>query len=138
LALALLLLGSLIFAQTDGKQPGKLPVKPAEPPAKKPEPIEKPDPTKPTPELRQALEVPKGGPDGAAPRMPAITLKGRVIAQDQPPAALLEIDPRQPPRLVTKGSVVVLNGNLRLRVVEVTVGEVRIEVSPLNETIILR
>ncbi len=88
----------------------------------------------PSENTRAALETGKAG---TAPRLPNVVLRGRVLARDRPPVALIELDPKQPPLLITKGTTLMVGG-LKLSVTEVSATEVRIEVSPLNETIVLR
>lgn len=133
---ALAVLALLAIGGAHAQPPAKSP--PPKRPDTAPKPIVEPanDPTKASPALERELAVPKNG--GAAPALPAVRLKGRVIAPDKSAAALLEIDPKTPPYLVTRGTTLVLPNNIRLRVLEVTAGEVRIEISPLNETIVLR
>lgn len=131
---SLVLLGAIGLAENVDPKAGKLAQ-----PAGKPEPASVPaqprsDPTMPSDKLREAIE---SGKAEAAPRLPTVILRGRVLAKDKPPAALLEVDLKQPPQLVGKGTRL-LSGKLKLTVTEVNDTEVRIEVSPLNETIVLR
>jgi hypothetical protein len=106
------------------------------PPAEKREPK---DPTTPSPKMRDALDppsVPGAGSPGAAPQVPKVVLKGRVLAADQPPAALLEVDGKL--QIVRKDSQLNGGGRITLRVVEISRSQVVIEVQPLKETIVLQ
>jgi hypothetical protein len=75
-------------------------------------------------------------PAPVAARLPAVVLKGRVIARDRSPAALVEVDGRL--QFLTRGSVLAGPGSTTLRVMEMSASEIRILVSPPNETIVLR
>lgn len=146
----LCLLSGLAVAQTPAPKPvppaparpttgAEKPVPNPPPVAGKPEPgapDERRDPTQASSKLAEALmkkNLPGGGP---LPKAPLIALKGRVISKDQPPAALVEIDGKL--YSVGKDSVIVTGNSLILKVIEVGVIEVRIQVSPLNEMIVLR
>lgn len=145
----LCLLSGLAVAQTPPKAPPPAPARPttgAEKPAPNPPPVaakpepgapdERRDPTEAKGKLAEAM-LKKTAPGGAPlPKAPLIALKGRVISKDQPPAALVEIDGKL--QSVGKDSVIVTGNGLILKVIEVGVVEVRIQVSPLNETIVLR
>jgi len=133
---ALALLGLLAIGGAQAQPPAKNP--PPKKPDTAPKPVVEPasDPTRASPALERELAVPKTG--DKAPAMPALRLKGRVIAKDKPAAALIELDPKTAPYLVTKGTTLLLPNGIRLRVLDVTAAEVQIEVSPLNETIVLR
>lgn len=131
-AVSLIWLSAIGTAESIDPKAGKL----AQP---KPEPSPVPvqprsDPTTPSDKLRAELESKAGG---SAPRMPHVVLRGRVLADGKPAVALIELDPKQPPLPVSKGSTL-SSGGLKLTVSDVTATEVRIEVSPLNETIVLR
>jgi hypothetical protein len=131
----LLLLGCLVFAQKP-PEPGKVPDAPG---SKKPadDPKDK-DPTKASPKLKEVIDPPKLAPGAVGPtKLPSPVLRGRVIGKDRPPAVLLELEPKTPPALVSQGSTLSVGG-YRLKVLEVTASEVRIEVAPLNEIMILR
>jgi hypothetical protein len=131
--LLLFVAGAAGLPQTNNKN-GK-PAQPAPKPESSPVPPQlRSDPTIPSDKLREATESNK---PGASPRLPYVALRGRVLAKDKPPVALLELDPKLPPHAVTKGTTL-MSGNVKLSVTEVTATEVRIEVSPLNETIVLR
>lgn len=135
LACLSLLLGCLVLAQPGGQPPTKklppsVPDPAAEPPPR--------DPTQPSPKLKDALDLQRTLPgQPAESRLSAIRLKGRIIAKDKPPVALIELEGKPSPVLVTAGSTISL-GSVQLRVVEVSAAEVRIEVQPLNETLSLR
>jgi hypothetical protein len=102
-----------------------------EPIAKPPMPL--PDPTKPSKTFEGLLQ-PKSGP-GQGPRFPTIALKGRVIMQGKPAAALLEIDKGLV--LVNQGSAVG-GGGMLIRVIDVNAQEVLLEVGPTAEKLSLR
>lgn len=130
---SLVLLSAIGAADTVAQKTGKLAQ-----PAPKPEPAPpaqlKSDPTIPSDKTRAELESSKAG---AASRLPNVVLRGRVLVKDKPPVALIELDPKHPAQPVIKGTTL-MSGNLKLTVTEVNAEEVRIEVSPLNETIVLR
>ncbi|MBL8796176.1 MAG: hypothetical protein JNM56_19905 [Planctomycetia bacterium] len=110
-------------------------VKP-EPPAK-PEPgapDERRDPTQTGGKLAEALNR-KAGPNATAPRIPEVSLKARVVARPESAAAVIVVDGKT--YTVSKDTIIASGGSI-LKVVEIGVNEVRIEVSPLNETIVLR
>jgi hypothetical protein len=92
------------------------------------------DPTKASDELKNLLNLAKGG--KAANKMPVITLRGRVVAKDQPAAALLDVDGKM--ITVVKGSVIGGATSMPCTVIELNSREVRIEVMPLKEIISLR
>lgn len=124
-----------------GAQPAKAPVETKRPAKVEPGPAptaKQPskDPTEPTPKLREVLDTGKIGPAGA-PTLPTIVLRGRVIIENQPAVALLEFDPKQPPVPVSAGATLGLGG-LKLKVLEITATEVRIEISSREEVLILR
>lgn len=136
------LLSGLALGQTPApKTPPPAPARPttaAEKPKPEPgAPDERRDPTEAKGKLAEALK-PKTTAGGAAapPKAPAIVLKARVISKDQPPAAVIEVEGKL--YAIGKDSVIVTANNLILKVIEVGVVQVRIEVSPLNETIVLR
>lgn len=113
------------------------PAKDVQPEVKK-TPSEVPDPTVPGPLFERILN-PKAtkGPTGASTfRMPPIAIKGRIVSKDRPASALLEFDGRL--YLVNKDSILGGGNNVTLRIVELNASEVRIEVSPFNEIVILR
>lgn len=97
-----------------------------------------PDPTKPSDKLNKALNpAPKGavpGPAALLPKIPPMALKARVLAAGKPGAVVIEADGHQ----YTVGpGVTFVAGGMPMRVLEVTRTEVRIEVLPLNEIIVL-
>ncbi len=97
------------------------------------------DPTLPSARLREAMEVGKAPnlvSTGPTHKSPLISLKGRVLAKDRPPTAILEVDGKL--YVVGKGSTLNGPGNSVLKIVELNKVEVRVEVSPQNETITLR
>jgi len=124
--------------------PPKAPAGPAAPVADAPPAIEGgvpagklTDPTRPSPNMKDALSRqinPKSA--APAPGVSPMALRGRVIAADKPAAALLEIDGRI--YTVSKGSVLAGANKTTIRVLDVTASEVRLEVSPTKEIVILR
>ena len=96
------------------------------------------DPTQPSPKMRDALGVSKPGPRGpvATAKTPGISLRGRVLRKGQPPAALIDVDGRI--YTITVGSSIIGSGNTIMKVIELNSTEVRLEVLPLKETIVLR
>jgi hypothetical protein len=133
---SLVLLSGIGSAESIDGKTGKL-AQPAPKPETAPVPSQpRSDPTTPSDRLREAMEINKAG-GGAAPKMPNVVLRGRVLVQDKPAVALIELDPKAPPVAVSKGTTL-MSGSLKLKVTEVSATEVRIEVSPLNETIVLR
>ena len=88
--------------------------------------------------MREALGVAKPGapPASAPPKAPGIALRARIIRKGQAPTALIEVDGRI--YTVTTGSMMVGSGNTTLKVVELNSTEVRLEVQPLKEFIVLR
>ena len=117
-----------------------LPV-PAEVPKKQEKAEEPKDPTNPSPKLKELLQPDKSGKyaapvAGAGPRMPLLALRGRVVSSTGSAVALLEVEGKL--YSIAKGSSLSGGGNTILRIVDITIGEVRIEVLPLNEVVILR
>ena len=117
-----------------------LPV-PAEVPKKQEKAEEPKDPTNPSPKLKELLQPDKSGKyaapvAGAGPRMPLLALRGRVVSSTGSAVALLEVEGKL--YSIAKGSSLSGGGNTILRIVDITSGEVRIEVHPLNEVVILR
>lgn len=96
----------------------------------------KTDPTKPSPELKKALEASKAAAPGSRPQLASVTLKGRILLRDRPPIALIEVENKT--ISVNPGSVVTLGGGVTLKVLRIDSAEVQIEISPFNETIVLR
>ena len=89
------------------------------------------DPTQPGPQMRDLL-APKPKNQG----LPPLELKGRILAAGQTPLVLLAMDKhlfvaRQGAEIGLDGSY----GGMSIRVVEVTSGEVRLEIAPLGRTI---
>jgi hypothetical protein len=125
------------FGLTRGQHPAPPPEPAKKADGKAPDPGK--DPTKASPKLKEALAPTALGQGGTAatPRLPGLVLRGRIILKDRPPAALIEVDAKERPVLVFEGSAVTVGG-LRLQVIEVGTREVRIEVQPLNEIIVLR
>ncbi len=94
------------------------------------------DPTLPSEKLREAMQGDKKiGPAPVVTKSPGLTLRGRVIAKNKTPAALLETDGRV--FHVTTGSVFQSGGSV-FKVKEVSAELVAVEVMPLNETLTLR
>jgi hypothetical protein len=95
------------------------------------------DPTKASPALREAMTPARPTPaPGAPPRLPTVFLRGRVLAKDRPPTAIVEVDGKL--YVVVVGSLVAGPGNTVLRITDLTSNDVKIAVEPLKETIILR
>ena len=152
---AVLLLSCLLLAKppeltSEGKASPELPVQPPldQPPPAPKEPDKGPvvevpppqrDPTEPGGTLKKILDMGKASQPGKSgpSRMPVVVLKGRVVAKDRPPLALLEVEKQA--YIVTNGSTIAASGNnVILRILEITKSEVRIEVTPLHEIITLR
>lgn len=123
---------SLAWAQPAG-EPGKADkdAKAIDPPKGEPK-----DPTAPSARLKELLHQEKSGKALATPKMPALALRGRVVFKDQPAVALLEVDGKV--FLVGKGTSLPGSNNTMVRVIDVTSIEVRIEVLPFKEMVILR
>lgn len=143
----LCLLSGLALGQAPAsKPPPPAPARPttaAEKPAPKPPVVAKPepgapderrDPTEAKGKLADALNR-KTGPNTPALRIPEVILKARVVSKAQQAAAVISVDGKT--YAVGKDTVIVSGGAI-LKVIEIGVNEVRIEVSPLNETIVLR
>ena len=90
------------------------------------------DPTKVSPRMREVL----GTKAGAGMKVTPLSLRGRVIARGQPPAALLEVEGKL--YTVGKGSVITGANNTILRILEIDASGVRIESSPSKEVFVLR
>jgi hypothetical protein len=146
----LCLLSGLATAQTPPKAPPPAPARPmtaAEKPVPNPPPViakpepgapdERRDPTEAKGKLADALKTKTTAAGAAAlPKAPLIALKARIISRDQPPAAVIEVDGKL--YAIGKDSVIVSAGGLGLKVIEIGIAEIRIEVASLNETIVLR
>jgi len=121
-----------------------LPGDPTGPPAV---PVPVRDPTQPGEQLRDLVapirmgqQAGKGGASGIS--LPQVTLKGRIVGPLVPPAAIVEVDTvlhvlHQGSELTVPTPNVGL-GSLTLRVSELTSSEVRIEIMPLRQAIVLR
>jgi hypothetical protein len=131
-AAAALLIG--IMGAPAGAQEKKTP---ALPPAKKAIRVEAADPTQPGPLIQERLGPNLTGTPGAvaAAALPSVILRGRVMTAEQLPAVLLELDPKVPPILVASGGYFGWGG-MKLQVVSVTAGEVRIEIGSGNQLIL--
>ena len=106
-----------------------------EPPGKG-KPLEPRDPTKPSPELKEAMGSKGISPvPGAPEKQPVLVLKGRVLAKNKPAAALLDIDGKI--YLVGKDTDF-LAGGRTLRVKDITIESVVVEVPGSKTTITLR
>jgi hypothetical protein len=106
-----------------------------EPPGKG-KPLEPRDPTKPSPELKEAMgNKPIAPGPGAPEKQPVLVLKGRVLAKNKPAAALLDIDGKI--YLVGKDTDF-LAGGRTLRVKDITIESVVIELPGSKTTITLR
>ena len=102
------------------------------------------DPTEPGDELRDLVAPLRLGQPGTAAGLavPRVMLKGRIIGPDAPPAAIVDL----------QGAVYVVHENselsvgspegplagLTLRVTEISVSEVRVEILPFRRVMILR
>jgi hypothetical protein len=94
------------------------------------------DPTTPNQKLKDALNKPaQGVPQAGAPRMPSVSVRARVIARGQSPRAYLDVDGKL--YAVTLHSIIPLGGGASLRVVELSSAEVRLELLPLKEMILV-
>jgi len=142
----LCLLSGLALAQAPApKTPPPAPARPTtaaekpvpNAPVAKPEPAapdERRDPTEAKGKLADALNR-KTGPNTPALRIPEVILKARVISNPQQAGAVISVDGKT--YTVSKDTIIASAGSV-LKVVEIGVNEVRIEVSPLNETLVLR
>jgi hypothetical protein len=102
------------------------------------------DPTEPGEEMRDLVAPLRlgqpGGPAGWA--VGRVTLKGRIIGPLVPPAAIIDLQGSV--FVVTKDSELTVDtadsplGGTTLRVIDVSVSEVRIEVLPFRKVVILR
>jgi len=96
------------------------------------------DPTRPSPMMRQLIDPPKS--QGKALELPVVELKARIVGGNQGSVAMLQIDKRLV--VVRQGSEIALDGShygsQKLRVVELNVDEVRLELQPLNRILSLR
>jgi len=91
------------------------------------------DPTQPGPRMRQVL-VPKG----QTAEMPRVQLKARIVSNGQPPVIYMGIDKEiYAARQGDEFSPVGKYSSLTFRVTSVTQNQVRIDVSPLNRTLVL-
>ena len=93
------------------------------------------DPTVLGAKLKEAMDKGKVGSLQLS-KLPQVVLKGRVLAKDRPPLAMLEVDGKL--FMVAKGSALMSAGTMIVRVIDVTGAEIRLEVGPLNEVITLR
>lgn len=115
------------------------PAAPLLPPAPTPEgaasdPL--PDPTQPSPGLRELLGPIGPGATAAAPApLPEILLRGRVIRENQSGSALLEIAGRL---YIVRAGAEFTHGSLTLKVRDISATEVVLELEPLRRTLSLR
>ncbi len=138
-SLLLVTLCGVVWSQAGPTQEPAKNVKEPRKEVEKPQPKEEPkDPTSPSPKLKELLHGEKAGKGavGPGPKMPIVALRGRVISKNQPAIALLEVEGRF--YSISKGSSLPGGGNTILRILEITSGEVRIEVLPLKEIIVLK
>ena len=113
-------------------QETKQPPPPMAPPDKKQGDV--PDPTLPGPGWQQIFA--QKGAKGAVPtKIPNVLLRGRVLSRDKPAMAIIEVDGRT--FMVGKDSMLT-SAQIVMEVVDLNAAEVRIEISPSNEIIILR
>ncbi len=102
------------------------------------------DPTEPGDEMRDLVAPLRmgqpGGPHSLA--VPRVTLKGRIIGPTQPPAAIIDLQGSiyvvYPDSELTVDAADSPLGGLTLRVTDISISEVRIEVLPLRKKLILR
>ena len=130
-ALVLLLLGVAVGL---GQAPGDAGEK-----DKKPEKITQPpdaqDPTTPGPIFKDILGK-KDAKGPYAPKLPSILLKGRIVPKGKPPAALLEVDGKL--YLVNQKSMLSGSANVTLKILELNASEIRIEIGPQKDIMVLR
>ena len=103
------------------------------------------DPTKPGEALHDLVApLRMGQHSGAAGGggMPQITLKGRIVGPRKPPAAMVEIDKHL--HVLQEGSELSVPaphvglGSVTLKVIELNGSQVKIEIMPLRQAIVLR
>jgi hypothetical protein len=124
----------LISIVLSAAAPSQTPMQ-APPPRLVEEPAEPRDPTKPSPKLREAIGTGKNA-DLALPALPSLILKGRVLANDRPAGAFIEIGNHL--QLVSVGAKILVGDRQTLHIVAITRDEVRIEVEPNKHVISLR
>jgi hypothetical protein len=130
---AVLLMGMAIAgAQTPGEKDKTPPA--VVPDGKDKLPLPVPDPTEAKGVFMEIMR--QKGAKGPLAKLPYVALKGRIVQKGKTPAALLEVDGKL--YLVNQKSVLSGSNNLTLKILELNASEVRIEVSPLNEIIVLR
>jgi len=96
------------------------------------------DPTQPGPVLRDLLAPAPTAQRAAQPALPKITLKGRVIPLGKPGSAILEVDGQV--RAIQDGKEATIAssaGLVTLRVSQLDVSEVRVDVLPLDQELVL-
>lgn len=105
------------------------------------------DPTQPGDGLREVVapfrmgQGPRPGGSGDS-GLPEIVLKGRIVGPEKPPAAMLEIDEflhvvHEGSRLSVPSEGLGL-GSITVEVKELTATEIRLEISPLRQEIVIR
>jgi hypothetical protein len=98
-----------------------------------PEPGPLRDPTTPSERMKDVLGK-KGG--TAAAKVSPLALRGRIIAANRPPAALLEVDGRI--YTVQKGTFVAGANNNILKVLDITANEVQVQNTVTKDVFTLR
>ena len=94
------------------------------------------DPTSASTKLKEVLNPLKTGVGGPAGSIPFVSLRGRIVTKDRPPTAVLDMGGRL--YVVNEGSILPTAGGVTLKVLSISAGDVRIEVSPLKEVLSLR
>jgi len=101
-----------------------------------------PDPTQPSPELLRALGAnpQEAQAPAPAPPIPEMTLRGRIISEGRPAAAIVEIGGEL--LVVREGTELTVSGEKNasgsLTIAKLTAEELRIEVADSDRTLILR
>ena len=99
-----------------------------------------PDPTAPSPRLREVMRRDEKPVEKTPAKLPILTLKGLVLAEGQPPAAMLSLDGATA-QLVREGSRLSAGGEggaLTLIVRKITASGLELEVEELKKTISVR
>ena len=93
-----------------------------------------PDPTKLDP-VWQQIFAHKNAKGALNTKFPNVSLRGRVLSREKPAMAIIEIDGKT--FIVGKDSLLT-SASMVMKIVELNGSEVRIEISPSNEIIVLR
>src|SRR5262245_5746220 len=105
---------------------GSAAAQPPEPPPIKPR-VESPDPTIPSPRMRDMIGGSKPATATGVAKLPTVLIRGRVLAKGRPPAALVEIDGKV--YAITQGTTLVVGGTQTLKFIEVTADQIRYELN---------